>query len=45
MLTRVITLRFNGVLDGFDDAPLRDFIKDKEVISIRDHFFVRNDQP
>jgi ATP-dependent DNA helicase RecQ len=45
MLTRVITLRFNSVLDGFDDAPLRDFIKDKEVISIRDHFFVRNDQP
>jgi ATP-dependent DNA helicase RecQ len=45
MLTRVITLRFNGVLDGFDDAPLRDFIKDKEVISIRDHFFIRNDQP
>jgi len=45
MLTRVITLRFNGVLDGFDDAPLRDFIKDKEVISVHDHFFVRNDQP
>jgi hypothetical protein len=29
MLARVITLRFNGMLDGFDDAPLRDFIKDK----------------
>ncbi len=27
MQTRVITLRFNGVLDGFDDAPLREFIK------------------
>jgi hypothetical protein len=35
MLTRVITLRFNGVLDGFDDAPLRDFIKDKEVYAAR----------
>jgi ATP-dependent DNA helicase RecQ len=45
MLTRVITLRFNSLMDGFDDAPLRDFIKDKEVISARDHFFVRNDQP
>lgn len=38
-------MRFNSLLDGFDDAPLRDFIKDKEVISVRDHFFVRNDQP
>ncbi|MGH9843404.1 MAG: HRDC domain-containing protein [Blastocatellia bacterium] len=45
MLTRVITLRFNGLLDAFDDGPLRDFIKDKEMISVRDHFFVRNDQP
>jgi hypothetical protein len=35
MLTRVITRRFNRVLDGFDDASLRDFIKDKEVISVR----------
>ena len=45
MQTRVITLRFNGLQDGFDDAPLRDFTKDKEVISVRDHFFVRNEQP
>lgn len=45
MQTRVITLRFNGLLDGFDDTPLREFIKDKEVISVRDHFFVRNEQP
>lgn len=45
MQTRVITLRFNSLLDGFDDAPLRDFIKDKEVISARDHFFVRHGQP
>jgi ATP-dependent DNA helicase RecQ len=33
------------MLDGFDDAPLRDFIKDKEVLSIRDHFFVKNEVP
>ncbi len=45
MQTRVITLRFNSLLDGFDDAPLRELIKDKEVISVRDHFFVRNEQP
>jgi superfamily II DNA helicase RecQ len=45
MLARVLTLRFNTMLDGFDDAPLRDFIKDKEVLSIRDHFFVKNEVP
>ncbi len=45
MLTRVITLRFNGLLDAFDDGPLREFIQDKEVVSIRDHFFIRHEQP
>jgi superfamily II DNA helicase RecQ len=45
MMTRVFTLRFNGLLDAFDDAPLREFIKDKDVIAVRDHFFLHNDQP
>lgn len=45
MLAKVITLRFNSMLEGFDDEPLREFIKDKEVFSIRDHFFTRNDTP
>ncbi len=45
MLARVLTLRFSALLDGFDDAPLRDFIKDKEVLSIRDHFFMKNETP
>jgi hypothetical protein len=29
MLMKVITLRFSAALDGFDDAPLLDFIRDK----------------
>jgi len=37
MLTRVIILRFNGLLDAFDDAPLREFIQG----SVRGHFFIR----
>lgn len=41
----MITLKFNSTLNGFDDEPLREFIKDKEVHSIRDHFFTRNDAP
>lgn len=45
MLVRIFTLRFNSLLDGFDDTPVRDFIKDKEVRSIREHFFIRDNQP
>ena len=45
LLARLITLRFEQLLDGFDDTPLRDFLKDKEVFAIRDHFFVRNEMP
>lgn len=45
MFVRVITLRFDAVIGSFDDAPLRDFLKDKEVLSIRDHFFIKNEVP
>jgi hypothetical protein len=45
MLARVITLRFDAVLGSFDDVPLRDFLKDKEVFAIREHFFVKNEVP
>ena len=45
MLARVITLRFDSVIGSFDDGPLREFLKDKEVLSIRDHFFVKNEVP
>ena len=45
MLVRVFTLHFSSPLGGFDDGELRDFIKDKEVLSIREHFFVRDELP
>lgn len=45
MLARVLTLRFDPLRGGFDDAPLYDFLKDKEVLAIHDHFFVKNDTP
>jgi hypothetical protein len=45
MLAKVITLIFNSVVNAFDDEPLREFIKDKEVHSIRDYFFIKNDSP
>jgi len=45
MFARVITLHCNAVLGGFDDTSLREFLKGKAVLSIRDHFFIRNDVP
>jgi ATP-dependent DNA helicase RecQ len=45
MLASVITLRFNPILGGFDDTELRRFIADKEVLSIREHFFVYETLP
>ena len=44
-LVRVFTLAFSSSLAGFDDRELRDFIGDKEVVSIRDHFFVKDELP
>ncbi len=45
MLAKIFTFRFNELIDSFDDAPLRDFIKDKEILSIREHFFMRHEIP
>ena len=45
MLIRIISISFNSVIGGFDDTEVRSFIQDKEVISIRDHLFMRNEVP
>jgi superfamily II DNA helicase RecQ len=45
MLAKIFTLRFNELTDCFDDTPLRDFMKDKEILSIREHFFMRHEIP
>lgn len=45
MLVKIISLTFDSARGNFDDAPLRDFLKDKEVVSIADHFFIRNEIP
>ena len=42
---RVVTLRFDPLLEAFDDSPLQELLKTREVFSIRDHFFVRNEVP
>src|SRR5436190_814690 len=45
MLIKIISLAFNSAAGGFDDNEVRSFIQDKEVVSIRDHLFLRNDVP
>lgn len=45
MVVRVMTLRFEPVFEAINDAPLRDFVEDKDVLAVRDHFFLRNAVP
>ena len=45
MLARVLTLRFDPALEAFDDGPLQEFLKAREVHAIREHFFVRDGAP
>jgi superfamily II DNA helicase RecQ len=40
-----MTLTFDSTVGGFNDSELRDFIKDKELISANDYLFVRNEVP
>jgi ATP-dependent DNA helicase RecQ len=43
MRVKLLTLRYSPTLGVIDDTPLAEFTRDKEVISIRDHFFLVND--
>lgn len=45
MLLRVFTLSFDPLSERFDDSGVRDFLADKEVDAISDHFFERDGQP
>jgi ATP-dependent DNA helicase RecQ len=45
MLAQVVTLHFDSALGVFDDSPLQAFIKDKELHSIHDHFFIKDQEP
>jgi superfamily II DNA helicase RecQ len=43
MLIKIITLSFDSAYGGFNDLALRDFLKDLEVISVKEYFFIRNE--
>ncbi len=45
MMTKVLTLRFNPLTGAFDDYPLDEFTKDKNLISVQNHFFLHEGQP
>jgi superfamily II DNA helicase RecQ len=45
MRVKLITLRFAPRLGGFDDRPLADFVRDKEVLAVSEHFFTVHDLP
>ena len=39
------TLRFSDRLDGFNDEPVQELVRDKDVAEVRDHFFERDAPP
>ena len=45
MLLRLFTLGFDPTTERFDDSRVRDFLADKAVEAISDHFFERDGQP
>ena len=45
MQLRIFTLPFNPVTQSFDDSGVTGFMADKDVLSIRDHFFTKDDIP
>jgi ATP-dependent DNA helicase RecQ len=45
MLIRIFTLKFHAAMERFDDEAVQAFIKDKELLSVRDHFFIKQDTP
>lgn len=45
MRIKLFTLRYSATLGGFDDTPLSDFTRDKEIVAFREHFFEVNEVP
>lgn len=45
MLIKIVSIAFNAAHGGFDDTELRDFVKDNEIISIKDYLFLKNEVP
>lgn len=45
MLIQIFTLKFHAATERFDDNEVQEFIKGKEILSVREHFFIKQDTP
>ncbi len=45
MLIKVMTIPFSSAYGGFNDGDVFDFLRDKELISVNDYVFVKNEVP
>ncbi len=45
LAVKVFTLAFDPSLGAFNDGPVREFLADKDVESVSDHFFVKDGFP
>lgn len=45
MRVHLVTMRYSPSLGGFDDRPLVEFMRDKELLDVREHFFAVHDLP
>jgi superfamily II DNA helicase RecQ len=44
MRIKVFTLPFSSGINGFDDKPAREFLSDKKIVFVREHFFTENNR-
>jgi len=42
---KLFTFRYSATLGGFDESALQAFVRDKEVLAFREHFFCVNEVP
>lgn len=45
MRVHLLTLRYSPTLGGFDERPLAEALRDKQVLEVREHFFTVHDVP
>ena len=45
MRVKLFTFRYSSTLGGFDDSPISEFTRDKDVLTFREHFFSVNEVP
>lgn len=45
MRVKLFTFRYSCTLGGFDDTCLQDFVRDKDLVAFREHFYAVNEVP